>query len=463
MSLVAYHRKRRASKTDKNAETNKCACGAPIACEETACKACMTATKVCKACEKEFVGDGTVCDACTKVSSKAVKAARTLIAKRHEIAFTAAFDKGEYFDDVKDQSWFVEKVARRVEDLMRKADMDDPDADDLYEWVQNDSDLYRQQHLPCKKNLAKKKHNGTYDSDKAVKLMEHLADSGAKSYCKQLDVGGRPWHKVFPKKVRTEAAKMLRDNFENQWGNEEYDFMKHSKEAAARMAATIRENSGPYTVDIDVVKEHDSIPAYVKLVEKEVKDGKGLVDVTTVTGNTASIFSHGSNPVRRMLGAISVPVDALKPAARARKAKSLSPAQTAYREFFQSMLKDEGVSSPAQLEDKSAFFKRVKTEWAKQKKASVRQKVEDPSVLKIRVARDEALELLDYHEGMDSNVCLLGTRNYAGEPVPVDIAASALRELKASLRRCEDTDHCAGLRRVIGYVKQAAQKASSSQ
>lgn len=46
----------------------------------------------------------------------------------------------------------------------------------------------------------------------------------------------------------------------------------------------------------------------------------------------------------------------------------LSEKQKHYRKFFKNKLNEEEVESPAEVEDKSAFFKGVKKDWKKEKK-----------------------------------------------------------------------------------------------
>ena len=80
-------------------------------------------------------------------------------------------------------------------------------------FIDNDAQLYRQQHWPIIKNLLKRYEKGIYDSKKAVKLFMYLVDAGAKKFVKENRDGG-DWHSLFPKSSRLQTAISLRDDFE---------------------------------------------------------------------------------------------------------------------------------------------------------------------------------------------------------------------------------------------------------
>jgi hypothetical protein len=56
---------------------------------------------------------------------------------------------------------------------------------ELQLYMENSSQLYRQQGEPILKNLTKKAEKGTYDEMGAAKLYKHFADTGAKAYDKE--------------------------------------------------------------------------------------------------------------------------------------------------------------------------------------------------------------------------------------------------------------------------------------
>ncbi len=98
--------------------------------------------------------------------------------------------------------------------------LDEISAKELYLFIQNDGDLYRQQYQPIINNLTTKKARGIYDHTKAAKLFGYLVDTGAKWY----EYGGRPPYNkpqripdYFNKKLRDAVAEELRDNFETEY------------------------------------------------------------------------------------------------------------------------------------------------------------------------------------------------------------------------------------------------------
>jgi len=74
-------------------------------------------------------------------------------------------------------------------------------------------------------------------------------------------------------------------------------------------------------------------------------------------------------------------------------ARTLSPLQKAYSEFFFAMLDEYEVKSPASLskEKKSEFFNRIKKEWPKAKRG-VKQETQEDKVREI--IREELINVL---------------------------------------------------------------------
>ena len=109
--------------------------------------------------------------------------------------------------------------------------LDEVSAKELYLFIENDSDLYRQQYEPINKNLTIKKARGVYDHALAAKLFGYLAETGAKYY--EADgagrsryarsTGGQGWSEMFPKKLREAVAEELRDKFEMEYALGNYD------------------------------------------------------------------------------------------------------------------------------------------------------------------------------------------------------------------------------------------------
>jgi len=90
------------------------------------------------------------------------------------------------------------------------------DADELKLFIMNDDGIGRFQESILK-NLKGKMRKGTYDSKLAVKAFLNLMNVAAERYVKEYEIGRR-WHQVFPMSVRLDAAKILRDDFEEEAG-----------------------------------------------------------------------------------------------------------------------------------------------------------------------------------------------------------------------------------------------------
>lgn len=95
--------------------------------------------------------------------------------------------------------------------------MGEIEAKELYIFIQNDGDLYRQQGLSIIKNLVAKIDRGVYNRDLAVKLYMYLMESGAKKYVKEQGGGGGVWYQMFDKPSRELAAKNFVADFEAEY------------------------------------------------------------------------------------------------------------------------------------------------------------------------------------------------------------------------------------------------------
>lgn len=128
--------------------------------------------------------------------------------------FDYGMDAEEYESVVRKQWGKYVRERRAAARKIILGEMADEDAaDELVLFIENDGQLYRQQHQPIQKNLITKMARGQYDSRKAVKLFGYLVDNGAKKYAKEIG-DGRPWNRMFDKPTRVRAAEMLRDSFE---------------------------------------------------------------------------------------------------------------------------------------------------------------------------------------------------------------------------------------------------------
>ena len=95
-------------------------------------------------------------------------------------------------------------------------------ARELHLVTENNSELYTGMFVPMVRNLIRKKKKGTYDSEKAIKLFEYLAEAGAKKYRKEF--GGDV--DTFTPATRKLVATQFRDDFEDEYelGNYDDDF-----------------------------------------------------------------------------------------------------------------------------------------------------------------------------------------------------------------------------------------------
>jgi len=96
-------------------------------------------------------------------------------------------------------------------------------AHELFLFIVNDADFYRQQGFPIIQNLRRKVKRGIYKPDLALKLWRYLADSGAKKYTFQHDTGGRAqfWQQtkgygIFTVPIREAAARELAAHYESE-------------------------------------------------------------------------------------------------------------------------------------------------------------------------------------------------------------------------------------------------------
>lgn len=104
-------------------------------------------------------------------------------------------------------------------------------ARELKLFIDNDGQLYRQQFEPILKNLMTKVGRGTYDSAKSVKLWGYLCESGAKKYAKEF---GGTWNHIFTVADRKQCAEALRDDFEAEAKQGNYDALLPKKYRAKK-------------------------------------------------------------------------------------------------------------------------------------------------------------------------------------------------------------------------------------
>lgn len=87
------------------------------------------------------------------------------------------------------------------------------EARELQLWAENNVRTYNL--LMCAhQNLLRKVSKGIYNSEKAARLMEYVAENAARNYANAFFVNPRYWYTVFPPAIRKECARMLVRDFE---------------------------------------------------------------------------------------------------------------------------------------------------------------------------------------------------------------------------------------------------------
>ena len=122
----------------------------------------------------------------------------------------------------------------------RRAEPDEDAAEELQLFIENDADLYRQQHVPIQKNLATKKVRSEYDHELAVKMYGYLVESGAKKYAKEFGTPGQPWHQMFDVPTRRLVAEDLARRFETEFELGAYDRLLPKKYQREMVTGQVR-------------------------------------------------------------------------------------------------------------------------------------------------------------------------------------------------------------------------------
>jgi hypothetical protein len=93
---------------------------------------------------------------------------------------------------------------------------------ELYVFLINDADIYRQRLQPIRANLTRKKASGKYSKSLAPKGFMYAVDDAAKKYARETGTS-QPWHKMFPKDDRESVARQLTEDFEVEYKAGSYD------------------------------------------------------------------------------------------------------------------------------------------------------------------------------------------------------------------------------------------------
>jgi len=103
---------------------------------------------------------------------------------------------------------------------------------ELVLYLENDSEMYRQQDVIVK-SLVRKMRSGRYDHTLAPKLWQYWVDAGAKRYLHEFDAPGARVQDVFPVQVRRQVAQFFADQFHDEAELGNYgDVGEFGKEAA---------------------------------------------------------------------------------------------------------------------------------------------------------------------------------------------------------------------------------------
>ena len=86
-------------------------------------------------------------------------------------------------------------------------------ARELQLFIDNDFQLYRQQHEPIIRSLMRKRARGTFDLEKSVKLWSYLVESGAKKYHQEFGSRRDKWSDTFNPRTRELAARKMARRF----------------------------------------------------------------------------------------------------------------------------------------------------------------------------------------------------------------------------------------------------------
>lgn len=89
-------------------------------------------------------------------------------------------------------------------------------ARELYLFIKNDGQLYRNFREPIEKNLIRKKKKGTYNEALARKAYARLMNEGAKKYARQF-ASPRDWNRIFTPDTRRAAARMFEREFSEEY------------------------------------------------------------------------------------------------------------------------------------------------------------------------------------------------------------------------------------------------------
>jgi hypothetical protein len=91
---------------------------------------------------------------------------------------------------------------------------DDHAARELFLFATNDGDLYRQTIWPVIENVADHIARRRFDSEKAARSWERVADEAARAYHREFGTPGDNWYSIFPPAVRRAIVPDLAESYE---------------------------------------------------------------------------------------------------------------------------------------------------------------------------------------------------------------------------------------------------------
>ena len=141
---------------------------------------------------------------------------------------------------------------------------DDTDSRELHLYANNHAGLHKQRLTPIRKNLVNKHASGVYDSDKAHKAFTYAAKDAAKHYEKEH--GNK-----FSKETVHKVAGKMRDDFERDHKDGEYNHLLHKKHQ--QKEERIFESTPQYKSMMSAYRKSDDKKVFDKLKQHGINLG----------------------------------------------------------------------------------------------------------------------------------------------------------------------------------------------
>lgn len=213
---------------------------------------------------------------------------------RHkEKIFESAHQLEKFVEKLQDKDGFIEFTSwlnppgTKIDASKKeaKSSVDEHAARELYLYITNDGDLYKQMTEPIQKMLMKKIKKGIFDYDRSVKAWMNLADHAAHRYIAEFGSPGDNIQNTFSKATRWETAKELAQEFKSMFDSGELDYLlphtpdPNSLEPKKFLDASLTDNSN-YFKDPEVAKDHEEGHMISDLcaIENEELTVEGLIE-----------------------------------------------------------------------------------------------------------------------------------------------------------------------------------------